>query len=135
MVFWRNKKRIKVKSGFTLIELIISVFIIAFAALTIFYAFSGITLFVEETKEVVEVDRELTSNMETLRSKSYQEINWPERKVEVELVRVSPSLSFSTVSVSLKTVNLSRSFESLFFKNKERKISFYIYRKGINYRQ
>jgi len=135
MVFWRNKKRIKVKSGFTLIELIISVFIIAFAALTIFYTFSGITLFVEETKEVVEVDRELISNMETLRSKSYQEINWPERKVEVELVRVSPSLSFSTVSVSLKTVNLSRSFESLFFKNKERKISFYIYRKGINYRQ
>jgi len=135
MVFWRNKKRIKVKSGFTLIELIISVFIIAFAALAIFYAFSGITLFVEETKEVVEVDRELASNMETLRSKSYQEINWPERKVEVELVRVSPSLSFSTVSVSLKTVNLSRSFESLFFKNKERKISFYIYRKGINYRQ
>ena len=135
MVFWRNKKRIKVKSGFTLIELIISVFIIAFAALTIFYAFSGITLFVEETKEVVEVDRELISNMETLRSKSYQEINWPERKVEVELVRLSPPLSFSTVSVSLKTVNLSRSFESLFFKNKERKISFYIYRKGINYRQ
>ena len=135
MVFWRNKKRIKVKSGFTLIELIISVFIIAFAALAIFYAFSGITLFVEETKEVVEVDRELASNMETLRSKSYQEINWPERKVEVELVRLSPSLSFSTVSVSLKTVNLSRSIESLFFKNKERKISFYIYRKGINYRQ
>jgi len=135
MGFWRNKKRIKVKSGFTLIELIISVFIIAFAALAIFYAFSGITLFVEETKEVVEVDRELASNMETLRSKSYQEINWPERKVEVELVRLSPSLSFSTVSVSLKTVNLSRSIESLFFKNKERKISFYIYRKGINYRQ
>ena len=135
MGFWRNKKRIKVKSGFTLIELIISVFIIAFAALTIFYAFSGITLFVEETKEVVEVDRELASNMETLRSKSYQEINWPERKVEVELVRLSPPLSFSTVSVSLKTVNLSRSIESLFFKNKERKISFYIYRKGINYRQ
>jgi len=135
MGFWRNKKRIKVKSGFTLIELIISVFIIAFAALAIFYAFSGITLFVEETKEVVEVDRELASNMETLRSKSYQEINWPERKVEVELVRLSPSLSFSTVSVSLKTVNLSKSIESLFFKNKERKISFYIYRKGINYRQ
>jgi len=120
--------------GFTLIEVIFSLFVISVAVLAVVFGFLGITRLVGETKKVVEIDKDIAGAVEMLRGTEYDAIEYAETPIEIEIIDPSHPSSFSTTSVNLKMVTLSSSWDSLFFKQTKRKIKFYIYEKGINYR-
>ena len=105
--------------GFTLVELIITLFVIGVAILGTVFAFMK--------------TGSLTQDMENIRSENFDDITEPETTVTVWL---GPPVSAST-QVSVKIVNASSSFTSHTYPGKEikRAVTFYIYKKGINYRQ
>ena len=121
--------------GFTLIEVIFTIFVIAVAVLGVCFGFLGITSLADETKKVMKIDKDIVGVMEDLRGREYDMISYPEEDVEVQLIDPSNPLSCSTTSVNLKVVTLSSSWNSLFFKQRQRIIKFYVYQRGINYRQ
>lgn len=121
------------RCGFTLVELIITLFIISVALLGTVFAFTKTTSLVQEAKDIAVVDEYIASEMEDVRGTDYNDITEPETTVTVWL---GPPISAST-QVSVKIVSASSSFTSSAYpgKNNTRSITFYVYEKGINYRQ
>jgi len=122
------------KEGFTLIELIFALFIISVAVLAVVSGFLGINSLVEETKKIIAADKYIAGQMENIRGTAYDDIESPETPVEIQLIDPSDPSSPLTTSVNVKLVNVSSSWTSSFFKQTTRTIRFYIYKKGINYR-
>jgi len=130
--------KITEQEGFTLIEVIVAIFIIAVGLLAVVGAFSGERSLVEDTKREVIVNKQIASEMENIKFTNYDNIESSDG-VDVSETTVTVSLSgstTSTTSVTVKMVTVSSSYTSTFSpgQQKTRAIKFYIYRKGINYR-
>lgn len=119
--------------GFTLVELIITLFVISVAILGTVFAFMKTGSLTQDMENIIAADSYVEGEMENIRSENFDDITEPETTVTVWL---GPPVSAST-QVSVKIVNASSSFTSHTHPGKEikRAVTFYIYKKGINYRQ
>ena len=129
--------KISRREGFTIIEVIVAVFIIAVGLLAVVGGFLGERSLVKDTKRTVVVDEQIANEMENIKFTPYDDIESSDG-VDVSETTVTVSLSgstTSTTSVTVKMVTVSSSYTSAFFhgQQKTRTIRFYVYQKGINY--
>jgi len=119
------------QEGFTLIEVIVATFIIAVGLLAVAGGFLGERSLVEDTKRTVVADEQIASQMENIKFTNYDDITAPKTAITVFL----GSPISDTTSVTVKMVTVSSNYTSTFFhgQQKTRTITFYIYKKGINY--
>jgi len=124
--------KISKQEGFTIIEVIVAVFVIAVGLLAVAGGFLGERSLVEDTKRTVAADEQIASEMENIKFTNYTELTEPETAVTVFL----GSPVSDTTSVTVKIVTSSSNYTSTFFhgQQKTRAIKFYVYEKGINYR-
>ena len=124
------RKKDKTK-GFTLVEIIISIFIIAVALLAILSGFSGTTLFLGKVRDLAIADEYLKGKMEVARGVSYGDLNSIEGiEVSEKLIsiQVTDPTDHSTITVSVPVAEVRASYSSTFPPREfTRSITFYIY--------
>jgi len=124
------RKKDKTK-GFTLVEIIISIFIIAVALLAILSGFSGTTLFLGKVRDLAIADEYLKGKMEVARGVSYGDLNSIEGiEVNEKLIsiQVIDPTDHSTTTVSVPVAEVRASYSSTFpLGGFTRSITFYIY--------
>jgi len=116
--------------GFTLIELIVTIFIIAVALLGAVAASLKTSALVQETKRVAAADEYIAGEMDNIRSSG---IDTADGEITVSIS--SPSVSGTYTLTSFEIVNVASSWTSNVLSNETtRAITFYVYRKGISWR-
>jgi len=123
-------RRISRNEGFTLIELIVTIFIIAIALIGAVAVSLKTSALVQETKRVAAADEYIAGEMDNIRSTGIDTAN---DKITVSIS--SPSVSGTYTLTSFEVVNVASSWTSSVFPHETtRAITFYVYRKGISWR-
>ena len=145
------------KSGFTLIEAIVTVFIITVALWGTVTGFLKINSLVEDMENIAIVDKYIAGKMEEIRSTDFGDISEEEGKEILGAVVGGETITMSTeilnepdgsLSVSIqvegdpitiedtKEIKISANWTPHAYKKPiTRAITFYVYKKGINYWQ
>jgi len=118
------------QEGFTLVEIIITIFIIAVTLLGILFGFSGVNSLAEKIADISTADKYIRGEMENARATQYENlknlgtIEATEKSVEVQLTE---PLSTSILSITAMVVHISSSCVSVIYPGKTtRAITFYI---------
>jgi len=132
-LFIKNKKKmykITEQKGFTLIEVMFAVFIVAVGLLAVAAGFLGQYSLVENIKRIVVADKQIASEMENKKYTDYQMLPESETTVTVFLSGSTPTAT----SVAVKIVTVSSSWTAHTYPREvTRAITFYVSEKGINY--
>lgn len=125
--------------GFTLVELLVALFIISISLLGA-VAFSLKTNpLIEETKNVISQDKIIAGKMDEVRKMDYESIESEPSTILVSetspILHLSYTTTTSTTAVSVKQVTVASSWERrVYTRAVSRTITFYVYEKGINWR-
>ena len=126
------------RSGFTLIEAVVTLFVITVALLGTVTGFIKISSLTQEIKDTVVEDKDIAGKMENIRGTDFVDITAEtetgttvtETTVTVQMEEQPP------VEIEVLEVSISSSWTSHAYPGKEitRTITFYVYEKGINWR-
>ena len=125
-----NTKTLPRSEGFTLVELIISILIIAIALLGVVAASLKTNLLVEETKRVAKADEYIAGQMEEIRSSGAAGAN---DSITVSITGDSVSGVYTLTSFEIANA-ASHWTSSIFPGTTTRAITFYVYQKGLSWR-
>ena len=125
------------RPGFTLIEAVVTLFVITVALLGTVTGFIKISSLTQEIKDTVVEDKYIVGKMENMRGTDFDDITTgPGTTVTETTVTVQMEEPPVEVEVPVKEVSISSSWTSHAYPGKEitRTITFYVYEKGINWR-
>lgn len=124
------------RPGFTLIEAVVTLFVITVALLGTVTGFIKISSLTQEIKDTVVEDKDIAGKMENIRGTDFVDITVgpgttvTETTVTVQMGEQPP------VEIEVLEVSISSSWTSHAYPGKEitRTITFYVYERGINWR-
>lgn len=126
------------RSGFTLIEAVVTLFVITVALLGTVTGFIKISSLTQEIKDTVVEDKYIVGKMENMRGTDFDDITTePETGTTVTETTVTVQMEEQPpVEIEVLEVSISSSWTSHAYPGKEitRTITFYVYEKGINWR-
>lgn len=128
------------RSGFTLIEAVVTLFVITVALLGTVTGFIKISSLTQEIKDTVVEDKDIAGKMENIRGTDFDDIDItaePETGTTVTETTVTVQMEEQPpVEIEVLEVSISSSWTSHAYPGKEitRTITFYVYEKGINWR-
>ena len=126
------------RSGFTLIEAVVTLFVITVALLGTVTGFIKISSLTQEIKDIVVEDKGIVGKMENIRGTDFVDITAePETGTTVTETTVTVQIEEQPpVEIEVLEVSISSSWTSHAYPGKEitRTITFYVYEKGINWR-
>ena len=126
------------RSGFTLIEAVVTLFVITVALLGTVTGFIKISSLTQEIKDTVVKDKDIVGKMENIRGTDFVDITAePETGTTVTETTVTVQIEEQPpVEIEVLEVSISSSWTSHAYPGKEitRTITFYVYKRGINWR-
>jgi len=127
------------RTGFTLIEAVVTLFVITVALLGTVTGFIKISSLTQEIKDTVVEDKYIVGKMENMRGTDFDDIT-AETGTGTTVTETTVTVQMGEppveVEVPVKEVSISSSWTSHAYPGKEitRTITFYVYEKGINWR-
>ncbi len=122
-------------SGFTLIEAVVTLFVITVALLGTVTGFIKINSLTQEIKDTVVEDKDIAGKIENIRGTDFVDITAGPGTTVTETT-VTVQTGEPSVEIEVLEVSISSSWTSHAYPGKEitRTITFYVYEKGINWR-
>ena len=124
------------RNGFTLIEAVVTLFVITVALLGTVTGFIKINSLTQEIKDTAIEDKYIAGKMENIRGTDFGDITTePETGITVTEKTITVQMG-DEIEVPVKEVSISSIWTSHAYPGKEitRTITFYAYEKGINWR-